>query len=190
MGTRMVEQMSSILRESIENFTEVVHSKTRRSTETYSAIAEWAIEEIERNVYNYNNYTGTLLYKKRLYRDSIDFPLRRYHEYCIQQKHGHHYVEIGLNEKGVFEHMVPLSTIRDMIIAGTLTPIQGCNMPTCRISKENDNKLRLAGWASKTPNIYLFWQRYTSCIDAKFKTYDKKDVDTDMTLDDHFRCFG
>ena len=67
--------------------------------------------------------------------------------------------------------MVPLSTIRDMVIAGTLTPIQGCNMPTCRISKENDNKLRLAGWASNTPNIYLFWQRYTSCIDAKFKTY-------------------
>ena len=131
--------MPSLL-ESVTNFQEVKYKKIQRSPETYQAVKEWAIDEITRNVQSYHTYSGKLEYKKRLFRDGIDFPLRRYHEYCLQQKDGAHYIQNGLEEKGVFEHMVPLSTIRDMILAGAITPIQGCNMPTCQISKANDKQ--------------------------------------------------
>jgi len=160
----------------------------QRSPETYQAVQEWAIDEIARNVASYHRYTGKLLYKKRLYRDGIDFPLRRYHEYCLQQKDGAHYIQQGLEEKGVFEHMVPLSTIRDMIIAGAITPIQGCNMPTCQISKANDQLLRDNGLASTTPDIYNFWERYNRCFNATFKTNDGNST-IPSNLEEHFSYF-
>ena len=84
--------MPSLL-ESVTNFQEVKYKKIQRSAETYQAVQEWAIDEITRNVANYHTYTGKLIYKKRLFRDSIDFPLRRYHEYCLQQKDGAHYIQ-------------------------------------------------------------------------------------------------
>lgn len=174
--------------ESVTNFQEVKHKKMQRSPETYQAVQEWAIDEITRNVANYHRYTGKLLYKKRLFRDSIDFPLRRYHEYCLQQKDGAHYIQNGLKEKGVFEHMVPLSTIRDMILAGAITPIQGCNMPTCQISKANDKLLRQNGLASTTPDIYNFWERYNRCFNATFTTNDGKSK-IPSNLQQHFSYF-
>ena len=174
--------------ESVSMFEEVKHKKMQRSPETYQAVQEWAIDEITRNVASYHRYTGKLLYKKRLYRDGIDFPLRRYHEYCLQQKDGAHYIQQGLEEKGVFEHMVPLSTIRDMIIAGAITPIQGCNMPTCQISKANDQLLRDNGLASTTPDIYNFWERYNRCFNATFKTNDGNST-IPSNLEEHFSYF-
>jgi hypothetical protein len=180
-------KMTTLL-ERVNSFNEVTHKKTRRSPDTYAAIAEWAPEEIRRCVDLYLNYQGNLPYKKRLYRDGIDFPLRRYHEYCIQQRIGHHYIQVGLDEKGVFEHMVPLSTIRDMVIAGVLTPEEACNMPTCRISKASDQLLRDNGLASTSPDIYNFWKRY-DCLDQKFVTYEGESVDKKMTLSEHFGKF-
>jgi hypothetical protein len=174
--------------ENVSMFEEVKHKKMQRSPETYQAVQEWAIDEISRNVASYHRYTGKLLYKKRLYRDGIDFPLRRYHEYCLQQKDGAHYIQQGLEEKGVFEHMVPLSTIRDMIIAGAITPIQGCNMPTCQISKANDQLLRDNGLASTTPDIYNFWERYNRCFNATFKTNDGNST-IPSNLEEHFSYF-
>jgi hypothetical protein len=177
------------LEESIATFDQVVHPKTSRSALTYQAIESWAVHEITRNRHYYLTYSGELPYTKRLYRDGIDFALRRYHEYCIKQRIGHHYVQADLKEKGVFEHMVPLCTIRDMVIAGVIRPIQGCKMPMCRISKANDKLLREAGLASATPDIFNFWKRY-NCIDAVFTTYQYTKVDKSMTLDDHFKLFA
>ena len=177
------------LQKLIESFDEVTHRKIHRTPETYRAIDEWAIEEITRNVHNYHSYNGNLPYTKRLYRDGIDFPLRRYHEYCVKQRYGYHYIQKDLEENGVFEHMVPLRTIRDMILAGVLTAKQGCNMPTCRISKFNDEKLRLAGLASTTPDIFYFWKRYESCMSENFITYKEDNVNLIRNLDDHFEYF-
>jgi len=72
-----------------------------------------------------------------------------------------------------------------------ITPKQACNMPTCKLSKERDDKLREAGWASKTPDIYNFWKRYEYSFETKdlFETYDGVNVNTAMTLDEHFERF-
>ena len=179
-----------MLREALENFNAPVYVRTKRSTESYAATAAYVTANLERLVHLYRN-TKNDEQTYRLIRDDIDNALRRYHQYCIKENIGAHYIERGLEGNGIFEHMVPASTIRDLLIAQVITPEQACNMPTCRLSKERDDKLREAGWASKTPDIYNFWKRYEYSFDVEgvFETYDGVSVDTGMTLDDHFSRF-
>jgi len=179
-----------MLRENLQNFNAPVYTKTKRSTESYAATAVYVTENLERLVNLYRT-TKNDEQTYRLIRDDIDNALRRYHQYCIKENFGAHYIEHGLEGNGIFEHMVPASRIRDLLIAKIITPYQACNMPTCRLSKERDNKLREAGWASKTPDIYNFWKRYEysfDCVDL-FVTHDGVQVNTRMTLDDHFGRF-
>jgi hypothetical protein len=179
-----------MLREALENFTAPVYTKTKRSTESYAATAAYVTANLKRLV---ELYRGTKNDEQtyRLIRDDIDNALRRYHQYCIKENFGAHYIERGLEGNGIFEHMVPASRIRDLLLAEVITPVQACNMPTCRLSKERDDKLREAGWASKTPDIYNFWKRYEYSFDIVdvFTTWDDQLVNTNMTLDDHFNMF-
>jgi hypothetical protein len=179
-----------MLREALENFTAPVYTKTKRSTESYAATAAYVTANLKRLV---ELYRGTKNDEQtyRLIRDDIDNALRRYHQYCIKENFGAHYIERGLEGNGIFEHMVPASRIRDLLLAEVITPVQACNMPTCRLSKERDDKLREAGWASKTPDIYNFWKRYEYSFDIVdvFTTWDDQLVNTNMTLDDHFDMF-
>jgi len=179
-----------MLKEALENFTQPVYVRTKRSTESYATTAAYVTENLRRLVELYRT-TKNDEQTYRLIRDDIDNSLRRYHQYCIKENIGAHYFERGLEGNGIFEHMVPASTIRDMLIAQVITPEQACNMPTCRLSKANDDKLREAGWASKTPDIYNFWKRYEYSFDTEnlFETYDGIEVDLNMTLDDHFKRF-
>lgn len=178
------------LKESIANFREPVYVRVQRSAETYTATAGYVQSNLARLVELYRmtkNDQQTL----RLIRDDIDNALRRYHEYCIKQNFGAHYIDPDLEGNGIFEHMVPASTIRDLLLHSVITPAQACNMPTCRLSKHKDDLLREAGWASKTPDIYHFWLRYSNCFDlAGFTTYDGVAVDpASWNLDKHFEYF-
>jgi len=179
-----------MLREALENFTAPVYTKTKRSTESYAATAAYVTANLKRLVELYRS-TKNDEQTYRLIRDDIDNALRRYHQYCIKENFGAHYIERGLEGNGIFEHMVPASRIRDLLLAEVITPLQACNMPTCRLSKERDDKLREAGWASKTPDIYNFWKRYEYSFDIVdvFTTWDDQLVNTNMTLDDHFDMF-
>ena len=179
-----------MLREALENFTAPVYTKTKRSTESYAATAAYVTANLERLVKLYRS-TKNDEQTYRLIRDDIDNALRRYHQYCIKENFGAHYIERGLEGNGIFEHMVPASRIRDLLLAEVITPLQACNMPTCRLSKERDDKLREAGWASKTPDIYNFWKRYEYSFDIVdvFTTWDDHVVNIKMTLDDHFDMF-
>lgn len=179
-----------MLQEAIENFRAPVYVRTKRGPDTYRATATYVCANLARLVKLYQN-TYNDEQTSRLIRDDIDNALRRYHEYCIKQNIGAHYIEVGLEGNGIFEHMIPASTVRDLLIAGVLTPQQACNVPTCRLSKERDDTLREKGWVSKTPDIYHFWKRYKYCFDTDgvFTTWDGFAVDTDMTLDDHFAQF-
>jgi len=179
-----------MLKEALNNFTQPVYVRTKRSTESYAATAAYVTSNLNRLVVLYRT-TKNDEQTYRLIRDDIDNALRRYHQYCIKENIGAHYVERGLEGNGIFEHMVPASTIRDLLIAQVITPEQACNMPTCRLSVDKDIKLREAGWASKTPDIYNFWKRYEYSfnVESVFETYDGVKVDTTMTLDDHFNCF-
>jgi hypothetical protein len=177
-----------MLREAIENFRAPVYVRTKRSQETYAATAAYVTDNLQRLVELYRT-TKNDEQTYRLIRDDIENALRRYHEYCIKQRIGAHYVEVGLEGNGIFEHMIPVKIVRDLLIAGILTPEQACNPPTCRLSKERDDLLREKGWVSKTPDIYNFWERYKYCFETEgvFTTWDGQPVDTNMTLEDHFK---
>lgn len=177
-----------MLREALKNFSQPVYTRTKRSKESYSATAEYVSNNLNRLTKLYTE-TRNNEQTARLIRDDIDNALRRYHQYCIKENFGAHYWEIGLEGNGIFEHMVPASTIRDLLLADVITPDQACSMPTCRLSREKDDLLRENGWASRTPDIYHFWQRYQYCFEIKgcFQTHDGVIINSEMTLEDHFR---
>ena len=179
-----------MLKNRIKNFREPVYTRIKRSSETYQATADYVVEKLSILTDEYL-YTRNNQQKSRLIRDDIDRALRRYHQYCIEQNFGAHYVQVDLDEKGIFEHMIPNSTVRDLLLHGVISPIQACNMPTCKLSKSNDVLLREKGWGSRTPDIYNFWQRYVNCFEVvgNFTTHDGVSVDPNMTLDDHFKMF-
>lgn len=179
------------LQESISNFREPVYVRVQRSQETYAATANYVQHRLLQLVDQYRN-TRNDQQTLRLIRDDIDSALRRYHEYCIKQNIGAHYYEPDLEGNGIFEHMIPNSTVRDMLIAGVITAKQACNTPTCRLSRDNDDKLREAGWANRTPDIYNFWTRYQHCFDLTgFATYDGTVIEPQTwTLQSHYDYFG
>ena len=113
------------------------------------------------------------------------------HRKKVAQNIGSHYRQRNIEGKAIFEHMIPNSTVRDLLLAGIITPQQACNVPTCPLGVENDTLLRKAGWASKTPDVFNFWERYKFCFDTDllFETYTGHLVDTNMTLDDHFNTW-
>mgnify|MGYP003645967441 FL=1 len=179
-----------MLSESIKTFRQPVYVRTKRNTESYSATTEFITSNLVRLTKLYKVSSG--LQRLRLIRDEMDHNLRRYHGYTIKGSIGSHYKQSGIT-KGIFEHMVPASTIRDLVLAEVITPKQACNMPTCTLSKENDQLLKDAGWNSKTPDIYNFWKRYRYSFETEncFETYDGTAILTsEWTLDNHFDYFG
>src|SRR6056300_457126 len=159
--------------ERLEGFRTPKYTRVKRGAESYEATARYVVANLQRLVELYDA-TRNDEQTSRLIRDDVDNALRRYHQYCIKENIGAHYIERGLEGNGIFEHMIPASRIRDLLIAKVITPEQACNMPTCRLSKERDDKLREAGWASKTPDLYNFWKRYEYSFDIAdvFETYD------------------
>ena len=178
-----------MLKEAINNWRQPVFVRTKRSPDSYRATAVYVTNKLEQLVELYKN-TRNDPQTSRLIRDDIDNALRRYHNYCIKENFGAHYIEVGAEETD-FEHMIPASTVRDMLIGGILSAKQACNVPTCKLSKDKHSELGEAGWASKTPDEYNFWKRYQYCsdIEGMFTTWDGQPVDTNMTLDDHFAKF-
>jgi hypothetical protein len=178
------------LQEAITAFRQPVYVRTKRNTESYKATSKYVFNNLARLV---NLYKTTLNDEQtsRLIRDDIDNALRRYHGYCIKENFGSHYVEVGVEGKGIFEHMVPNSTIRDLLLQEVITAEQACNMPTCKLSVTLDNELKAKGWNNNTPDIYNFWKRYEYCFNiiGAFETWDGIPVDTNMTLEDHFAKF-
>lgn len=183
------------LQEAFQQWREPVHVRVKRSEETYRATEQYVIGNLARLVELYNsvrNDEQTL----RLIRDDIDNALRRYHGYCIKEKIGAHYIQRSVDRTDsstwIFEHMIPNSTVRELLIAGLISPEQACNMPTCLLSREDDQTLKDKGWNSKTPDKYLFWKRYEYCfpVTGCFETWDGTEVSADQTLDQHFEYFG
>lgn len=178
------------LQQVLESFREPVYVRVKRSSDTYQATANYVQNNLIRLTKLYRatkNDQQTL----RLIRDDIDNSLRRYHDYCIKQNFGAHYIDPECTDAGIFEHIIPASTIRDLLLHNAITAQQACNMPTCRLSKHKDDLLREAGWSSKTPNIYHFWKRYEYCFDiTDFTTYDGVLVNAqNWDLNKHFEYF-
>ena len=178
------------LKESLVNFREPVFRRVQRSVETYTATANYVQKNLTLLVEQYASARNDEQ-TQRLIRDDIDNALRRYHGYCIKERIGAHYIDPDCEDNGIFEHMIPANTIRNLLLKNAITTEQACNMPMCKLSKSKDDLLREAGWGNKTPDIYNFWLRYTNCFEvANFTTYDGTLIDTsEWTLDKHFEYF-
>lgn len=128
----------------------------------------------------------------RLIRDVMDFLLRRYHGYAIKENIGAHYYEKGLahNAKTEFEHVIPASVARDLLLFDRLTIDEALNIPTCRLSAAKHKQLNSTKLGSTTPDIYWFWKRYDE-LNIAVETHDGTAVDTKTwNLDQHYQYFS
>ena len=139
-------------------------------------------------LYTRSSTTGQIA---RLTRDVIDFLLRRYHGYSIKEHIGAHYRQRGLakGEKTEFEHVLPNSVGRDMLLVGRFTADEAMNVPTCILSKKKHAELNASGWGSSTPDIYYFFRRYRE-LGIEIETLQGQLIDLESwNLDDHYRLF-
>lgn len=175
----------------VEGYQNKNYKRVQRNTDSYRQTLAFTISELERLVPMYNeqfaeNQTA------RLIRDSIDHHIRRYHGYAIEGAIGSHYREVGVDDQqSVFEHVIPASSVRDMLIQGRLTINQALNTPTCLIKKTSDDMLRHSGLSSTSPSNWFFFRRY-SVLNSTFETYNGQAISdiNSMTLEDHFKLFG
>ena len=180
-----------MLKESLETFIPPVYGKTQRSPNTYRTVASHCTKHIGRLVQEYSEVENDQQLLREI-RNDIDYYLRRYHEYCIQQRDGMkaHYHEIGADEDCDFEHLIPAARIRDLLLAGAITVEQALNTPTVRLSRAKHLSLKDAGWASKTPDMWLPFRRYTQVFEATYQTHDGTAIDPESwTLQKHFDYF-
>ena len=178
------------LRQLVESFAEVDHGRVKRNSTAYSDTLVLAQLELTRLLFMYGQ--GGSSQHLRLLRDSMDHWLRRYHGYTIGGSIGTHYKERGLAEKGIFEHVIPASKLRDMMITGVLTINQALHAPICRISKHNDRVLREQGQVSSSEDYWYFFRRYHALDHVTIETHDgAKIIDlSSWTLEDHYKYFG
>lgn len=176
----------------VESYEHVEYTKVKRDQRAYTQTAAFVSRGLKMCLWFYKRLNEANQVA-RLCRDMIDILLRRYHEYAIQGNIQAHYREQGVSKKDCdFEHVIPQKVIRDMLIQGKLTIEQAMNPPTCLISKAHHIALKKAGWASKTPDVYHFFDRYTNVFTANFETYNGQVIADphNWTLEKHYIYFG
>jgi hypothetical protein len=179
------------LKESLDQFVAPVYGKTQRTPDTYKTVAAHCSNHIQRLVEEYHAVENDQQLLREI-RNDIDYYLRRYHEYCIQQRDGMkaHYHEIGADDDCDFEHLIPAARIRDLLLAQCISVEQALNAPTVRLSRAKHTALKDAGWASKTPNMWLPFERYTNVFAATYQTHDGTAIDPlTWTLENHYNYF-
>jgi hypothetical protein len=184
------------LQENMQNVKIRRKNNVKRNNKAYEQALSTTTEELARLLEIYQTTVFEEDMRARLYRDSIDHHIRRYHKYAIQGRIKSHYHQRGVSLKAkdtIFEHVIPAATVRDKLIAGELSIMQALNVPTCRISRVGNKQLEDRGLHDNTPDAWFFFKRYVIGIDdAKIETYNGTviaDLDN-YTLQDHFDCFG
>ena len=177
------------LKSLVESYRPTTYNRVKRSEQTHQESADLTRKEIARLLTQYP--MAQSLQEKRLLRDAIDRWLRRYHGYVIEGGIGSHYVEVGVDIKDcIFEHVIPARDALDMLLQGIMTVSQAMNIPTCLISKQNDQILSKSGLVKSSPDYWLFFKRY-HVLTAEFTTHDGTTVDTNIwTLEQHYNYFN
>lgn len=181
-----------MLKENLETFIAPVYGKTQRSVNTYRTVANRCIVNLLRLVQEYHITTDDQQLLREI-RNDIDNYIRRYHEYCIQQRDGMgaHYLEVGADNECDFEHLIPAARIRDLLLANRITVEQALNAPTVVLSRAKHRALKDAGWAAKTPDMWRPFRRYSQVFSAQYQTYDGTIVDPETwTLEQHYAYFA
>ena len=179
------------LQESLQSFTAPIYGKTSRSAETYRTVADYCLKNLLRLITEYHAVQNNQQLLREM-RNDIDNYIRRYHEYCIQQRDGMgaHYHEVGADEECDFEHLIPAARIRDLLLAQRITVEQALNAPTVVLSRAKHRALKDAGWASKTPDMWRPFLRYSQVFTAQYQTYDGTVIDPETwTLERHYQYF-
>lgn len=179
------------LQESLHEFSSPVYGRTQRSANTYHTVASHCGQHLRGLVEEYSQVRNDQQLMREL-RNDMDYYLRRYHKYCIEERDGMgaHYREIGADADTDFEHLIPAARVRDLLLAGVITVTQALNAPTVRLSRIKHHMLKDAGWASSTPDMWLPFRRYTQVFDAQFETHDGVTIDPETwTLQRHFEYF-
>ena len=180
-----------MLKETLTNFTTPVYGKTKRSPVTYKTVAGHCRRHLVQLVNDYRTVENDQQLLREI-RNDMDYYLRRYHKYCIEERDGMkaHYHEVGADADCDFEHLIPAARIRDLLIAGILNEEQALNAPTVRLSRNKHMALKDAGWASRTPDMWLPFVRYTNVFDANYQTHDGTPIDpSTWTLEKHYTYF-
>ena len=180
-----------MLQESLQQFIAPVYGKTRRSLATYQTVARHCRDHLVQLVEEYRAVENDQQLLREI-RNDMDYYLRRYHKYCIEERDGMgaHYHEVSADADTDFEHLIPASRIRDLLLAGAITVEQALNAPTVRLSRAKHMALKDAGWASHTPDMWIPFRRYTHVFSAQFETHDGTAIDPETwTLEQHFEYF-
>jgi hypothetical protein len=179
------------MKDQLDKFVQPVYKKTKRTNETYKTVARRCNRKLLGFLQEYKSVKNDQQELREI-RNDIDNELRRYHEYCIQQRNGMkaHYHEVGADEDCDFEHLIPLKLIRDLLIAGIINTEQALNAPTVLLSRDKHHMLKEAGWASKTPDMWLPFTRYNNVFSSTFQTHDGTEIDPlTWTLENHYNYF-
>jgi len=179
------------LMERVTGFAQKKPTPVRRGGASYDATYKFCVRGLKLCVWIYSRLKVEDQ-TARLVRKGIEFLLREYHNYAIKDNIGAHYFEKGLahDAETEFEHVVPASVARDMLLFGRLTVDEALNIPTCRLSATKHKKLNSTRLVSTTPDIYWFWKRYES-LGITVETHDGTPVDmTTWNLDNHYKHFG
>ena len=189
-----LEQAFQLLKEAVEGFKETNYRQVmvERNEDAYRITEDFIKTEVKRYIKMYRSLT-TLDQRARLIRDVIDLLLRRGHTYSIGGSIGSHYRESGVDIKNcIFEHMIPQSRIRDLLIQDCISIKQAMNPPTCLISKNHDEQLGKSGFTSKTPSYWNFFDRYTRVFNAQYETFNGQMIEDphQWTLGEHYKFFG
>jgi hypothetical protein len=180
-----------MLKESLDKFVPAVYGRTQRTAETYQTVANRCRCNLVRLAKEYSQVVGNAQELREI-RNEMDAALRRYHEYCIQERDGMlaHYHEIGADADCDFEHLIPAKILRDLLLSEVITIDQALNAPTVVLSRVKHMSLKDAGWASKTPDMWLPFKRYSEVFDASYETHDGTPVDPETwTLEKHYNYF-
>ncbi len=121
--------------EKIKNWNGIVYERVVRGEDSYRQTEELFATELTRLLSMYSTFED--LQRRRLVRDLIDFCLRRVHGYCIRERivaHAHyHQDELGM--KSVFEHLIPTSILRDLLLGGVMPIRYAFHAPIVMLSE-------------------------------------------------------
>jgi hypothetical protein len=182
--------MEQTLQESVSTFNRINHGRVVRNGESYVQTEQYIHKRIDDALDEYDDITETNQ-RARLIRDNIDFLLRRYHGYCVKDRIGAHYRQLGLKHDDItdFEHVLPAAVVRDLLLFKRISIEQAMNPPTCILHRDKHKLLAEIGLASKTPDIWNFWNRYAD-LDIQVQTHDNTKIDMETwNLGTHYDYF-
>lgn len=184
----------------IEYYKPESRPKVKRTPDSYIDMREVTVRALVRLIDEYESVSLGNGIQARWYRDNIDWAIKRYQKYCIEQNIGSHYYQTGISLQSrnvTVEHVIPETVIRSMLLDNMITIDQAINSPICRVSKQFDRALSNAGLVKSSSNPWVFFSRYTSAAKfagmsvPNFETYNGQVIDpTVWGLFDHCTYFG